>query len=304
MPFDADELALVRSSLRHAIDANTPEAVVGALVDEGWNDLVDTDPAAAITILAEEAGAARSAAPAADLAVLWGAGLAADASTAVIHDGLVLAGGARASRFVWLADDSIRSAPADAVALAPAGGFDPALGAQRAVVAVAGEVVADATGAERARAAGRRALASQMVGAAEQMLSDTVAYVLERQQYGRPIGSFQAVKHRLADAKVAAAAARAAVATAWEHHDGPHDATLSIAAKCLGGRAQSAASTHCFQVHGGIAFTAEHGFQQWVRRGLLLDALLGGHERLTPELGRRLIAAGAVPRVPDFRGAG
>ena len=57
-------------------------------------------------------------------------------------------------------------------------------------------------------------------------------------------------------------------------------------------------------MHGRVAFTVEHGFQQWVRRGLLLDALLGGHERLTHELGRRLIAAGAVPRVPDFRAAG
>ncbi len=304
MAFDNDELALVRSSLRHAIDADTPDGIVGALLDEGWNDLVDADAAAAITVLAEEAGAARSAAPAADLAVLWGAGLAADASTAVIHDGVVLAGASRASRFVWLTDDSVRSAPAGTVTLAPAGGFDPALGAQRATVTVAGDVVADATSAERALAAGRRALASQMVGAADQMLADTVAYVVERQQYGRPIGSFQAVKHRLADAKIATAAASAATAAAWEHHGGPDGTTLAIAAKCLGGRAQTAASTHCFQVHGGIAFTAEHGFQQWVRRGLLLDTLLGGHEQLTPELGRRLIAAGGVPRVPDFRAAG
>ena len=65
-------------------------------------------------------------------------------------------------------------------------------------------------------------------------------------------------------------------------------------------RAQHVASTHCFQVHGGIAFTVEHGFFQWVRRGLLLDQLLGGHERLTAELGRRLIERSGVPRVPQL----
>jgi hypothetical protein len=304
MGFEADELALVRSTLRHAIDTNAADAAIGALLAEGWADLVDADPSAAISTLAEEVGTSRSAARAVDLAVLWGAGVAPDASTAVIHDGIALAGAAVAERFVWLTGDAILAAPADSVSLSPAAGLDPALGAFRAEVAAgAGTPIADAAAAERALAAGRRALASQMVGAAEQMLADTVAYVNERQQYGRPIGSFQAVKHRLADAKVAATAARVATVTAWEYADSDDATTLAIAAKCLAGRAQTSASTHCFQVHGGIAFTAEHGFQDWVRRGMLLDLLLGDHQHLTAELGRRLLAARRVPRVPDFRAA-
>ena len=300
MGFDADELALVRSTLRHAIDTTAADVAIGALLNEGWTDLVDADPAAAICTLAEEVGAARSAAPAVDLAVLWGAGITPDASTTVIHDGIALAGAASAERFVWIAGEAILEAPAAAVSLAPAAGLDPTLGASRAEIAAgAGTPIAGAS-AERALAAGRRALASQMVGAAEQMLADTVAYVNERHQYGRAIGSFQAVKHRLAEAKVAASAARVTTVTAWEYADGEDATTLAIAAKCLAGRAQESASTHCFQVHGGIAFTAEHGFQQWVRRGMMLDALLGGHEHLTAELGRRLVAARRVPRVPDF----
>ena len=300
MMFDSDELTLVRSSLRHAIVAHSPADTIRALLTEGWNDLVGADPAAAISVLAEEAGATRSAAPAVDLAVLWGASIAADASTAVVHDGIVLGGGSRAARYVWLAGDSVREAPADAVALSAAAGFDPALGAERATIVGTGAEIAGSEASVRGLAAGRRALASQMVGASEQMLAETVAYVVERRQYGRQIGSFQTVKHRLADVKVAVAAARATVAAAWEHQDSPEATTLAIAAKCLAGRAQTVASTQCFQVHGGIAFTVEHGFQQWVRRGLLLDALLGGHEPLTRELGRRLIGAGTVPRVPDF----
>jgi hypothetical protein len=301
MSIDADELALVRTSLRHVIDSSEPAEVPSTLLDEGWNDLVAADPAAAITALSEEAGAARSPAPVLDMAVMWGAALDADPTTAVIVDGFVLAGAERAKRFLCVGDDGIAVVDAGSVTLSAAGGFDPALGLKRASID-AGEVspIADAAGAARAIAAGRRALASQMVGACEQMLAETLQYVNERHQYGRAIGSFQTVKHRLAEVKVATTAARVGVAAAWEHADSADAATVAIAAKCLAGRAQQQASTNCFQVHGGIAFTVEHGFQQWVRRGLLLDYLLGGHERLTKELGRRLIAAGGVPRVPDL----
>jgi alkylation response protein AidB-like acyl-CoA dehydrogenase len=298
MSFDLDELSLVRTSLRHVIDSNTPGDVPGALITAGWNELVDTDPAAAITALSEQAGAARSPAPVTDLAILWGAGIEADATTAVVIGGLALAGAERAERFVVVGDGAITEWAT--VELAPAGGFDPMFGLQHAQVGGAGSRLGGPEQASRAIAAGRRSLASQMTAACDQMLADTLAYVVERQQYRRPIGSFQSVKHRLADVKVAAAAARSGVSTAWEHAASPHADVAAMAAKCLAGRAQQLASTHCFQVHGGIAFTVEHGFQQWVRRGLMLDFLLGGHEQLTPELGRRLISAGVVPRVPHL----
>ena len=56
-------------------------------------------------------------------------------------------------------------------------------------------------------------------------------------------------------------------------------------------------------MHGGIAFTVEHGFHQWVRRGLLLDHLLGDHRQLTREVGRAVISAGRPPRVPALDAA-
>jgi alkylation response protein AidB-like acyl-CoA dehydrogenase len=236
-----------------------------------------------------------------DLAMVWGAGLDPDAATAVIADGLVLAGAERASRFVDARPSGIRMVPVEQVVLTPVGGFDPAFGVARAEVTGSDEAVGDPEVAERSIAAGRRALASEMVGAVEQMLTDTVAYVNERHQYGRPIGSFQSVKHRLAEVKVAVSGAKAACSAAWEEYDTPAGSTLAIAAKCLAGRAQQMASTHCFQVHGGIAFTVEHGFNQWVRRGMLLDLLLGPHAQLTSELGRRLIVAQSVPRAPALR---
>ena len=303
MGFDADELILIRTSLRHVLDTSDAAAVPGALLVEGWTELVGADPANAISALAEEAGAARSSAPITDLAVLWGAGTAAAAAeTAVVHDGVVLAGADRADRFVAVDERRVASVDAASVTRSPAGGFDPALGLQTATFDPADATpIGDEATAARALAAGRRALASQMVGASEQMLADTLAYITERHQYGRAIGSFQTVKHRMAEVKVALTAARASTRAAWEHADDPDGAVLAMAAKCLAGRAQQMASTHCFQVHGGIAFTVEHGFQRWVRRGLLLDHLLGGHEQLTRRLGRALLAARAVPRAPQLR---
>ncbi len=296
---DVGELDLVRATLRHVLDSHPPADVPAALLEAGWAELVAAEPAAAISVVSEEAGRSRSAAPVTDLAILWGAGLEPAATTAVVIEGIALCGAERAARFVWLHGDRLTEVDAAAATLSPARGFDPALGLTRVTADPQhGEAIAGAAAVERAVAAGRRALAAQMVGTVEQMLAETLDYVSARHQYGRAIGSFQTVKHRLADVKVAVAAARAAVTAAWEASDTPDAGTAAIAAKCLAGRAQQLASTHCFQVHGGIAFSVEHGFQQWVRRGLLLDFLLGGHEQLTTEVGRRILASGKVPRMP------
>lgn len=292
---------LIRASVRHVLDGNGPDTIRAALADAGWAELVDTDPATALTVLAEEAGRSRSPAPVAEAAVVWACGAPLGPAVAVVADGLAYGGAELAEHLLAIDAASVRSVERTAIELAPAGGFDPEFGLLAAVPpAAGGEQLGDATLASAALAAGRRALASQMCGAVEQMLADTIAYVTARRQYGRPIGSFQTVKHRLADVKVALAATQAGVRAAWELVGTEHEATAAIAAKCLAGRAQQLASTHCFQVHGGIAFTVEHGFQQWVRRGLLLDHWLGGHEQLTRQLGADLIARGAVPRVPDL----
>lgn len=300
--FDAEELDLIRATLRHALETCTPTAAPAALLAAGWSDLVGTDPATALTELAAAAGRARSAAPVADLAILWAAGIEAVDTTAVIAGRLALAGADRASQFLVVGDDGLDLIDAAGVSLTPAGGFDPALGLSRATVDGPTTPTGDAGTASAVIAAGRRAIASQLTAAAGQMLADTLVHVTARHQYGRSIGSFQSVKHRLADVAVAVAAAEAGVRAAWESADDPDGATLAIAAKCLAGRAQHVASTHCFQVHGGIAFTVEHGFQQWVRRGLVLDVLLGSTDQLRRELGRRLMTAQRAPRHPALRG--
>ncbi len=303
MPLDVDDMSLFRKTLRHVIDTNPPHRIPDELYEQGWQELAEADPAGAITALGEEAGAARSPAPVADLAVLWGAGQTADSGTAVVYDDIAFAGVERAASLIRITDAKLTRHAAEGVRFEPAGGFDPKLGLQRVIFpasAAASRGVDGASSHAPAIAAGRRALASQMVGAATEMLEDTLAYVGERRQYGRAIGSFQTVKHRLADVKVAVTAARAGIETAWTQAEGDEAPLLAVAAKCLAARAQRLASTHCFQVHGGIAFAVEHGFQQWVRRGLLLDLLLGDESQLTKRLGRELIAQRQIPRTPDL----
>jgi len=319
---DRDELDLVRASMREVLAATEPSRLPAELLAGGWAELVDSDPAAAMGILADEQGRSLTAAPSLDLVLLHGAGRQIDAETAVVlpplhHrplpsgrlgdgrlciDGLVLAGHERASTFVVVTEAGLVAVPAGSVDLERIDGSDPDLGLCRAsgVVALATAAIGEPPSAwTNAQSAGRRFLASELLGLAGRMLDDTVAYVLERRQFGRPIAAFQSVKHRLADVRVAIGAARAGLATAWD--DGSE--LSAIAAKCLAGRAHRVAATHGHQVHGGIAFTVEHGFHRLIRRGQLLDSLLGRADDLVVELGRELLRGGRLPRTPELQGA-
>jgi hypothetical protein len=181
-------------------------------------------------------------------------------------------------------------------------GLDPALamievtGADVAAdVVVAGE---PAVGAWNAVAtAGRLALGYQILGAVGQMIDLAVDHARSRVQFGRPIGSFQAVRNRLADAHVAREGAAAALAGAWD----ADDAVLAgLLAKSLAGRAARIAATQCQQVLAGIGFTAEHPFHRFLARALVLDSVLGSAAELPAVIGARLISAGTIPRLVDL----
>lgn len=99
-------------------------------------------------------------------------------------------------------------------------------------------------------------LAGEAVGAADQVLGLTVEYVRRREQFGRPVGSFQAVKHRLADVYVEVQAARsAAYYAAWAAAHGEQVGALALAQAL---EALRSASAEGIQLHGGIGFTWEH----------------------------------------------
>ncbi|MEU5064304.1 acyl-CoA dehydrogenase family protein [Streptomyces virginiae] len=138
-----------------------------------------------------------------------------------------------------------------------------------------GEEGADVPGA--LAATGRTAsavLAAEAVGAAGQALARTVEYVRQREQFGRAIGSFQAVKHRLADLYVQVQAARsAAYYAAWD----PDQGGLALA---QGLEALRLTAGEAIQLHGGIGFTWEHDAHLYFKRAASDELLFGPVHRL------------------------
>ncbi|MEV1020332.1 acyl-CoA dehydrogenase family protein [Streptomyces sp. NPDC050264] len=118
-------------------------------------------------------------------------------------------------------------------------------------------------------------LAAEAVGAAGRALERTVEYVKEREQFGRPIGSFQAVKHRLADVYVQVQAARsAAYYAAWAAsvEGGERVGGLALA---QGLEALRTAAAEAVQLHGGIGFTWEHDAHLYLKRATGDELLFG-----------------------------
>ncbi|MFI1938565.1 acyl-CoA dehydrogenase family protein [Streptomyces purpureus] len=117
-------------------------------------------------------------------------------------------------------------------------------------------------------------LAAESVGAAAAALERTVEYVRTREQFGRPIGSFQAVKHRLADLYVQLQAARsAAYYAAWD----PQAGGLALAQAL---EALRTVTGEAIQLHGGIGFTWEHEAHLYFKRAAADELLFGPVHRL------------------------
>lgn len=123
-------------------------------------------------------------------------------------------------------------------------------------------------------------LAAEQIGAAERCLELTVEYAKSRVQFGRPIGSFQALKHRMADLYVAIAAARAVVADACSDPTPTNAATARLAAS----EALGKVAAEGIQLHGGIAITWEHDMHLYFKRAHASAQLLGSPRELLSQL--------------------
>ncbi|MEU0054829.1 acyl-CoA dehydrogenase family protein [Streptomyces sp. NPDC006334] len=121
-------------------------------------------------------------------------------------------------------------------------------------------------------------LACEAAGAAGRALERTVEYVGQREQFGRAVGSFQAVQHRLADVHVQVQAARsAAYYAAWATPRGERVGGLALAQAL---KAQRTAAAEAVQLHGGIGFTWEHDAHLYFKRAAGDDLLFGPAHRL------------------------
>lgn len=148
-------------------------------------------------------------------------------------------------------------------------------------VAAARRIGDAAPARERVALVGAVAVAALQVGTAARGLEMTVAYSKERVQFGRPIGSFQALKHRMADQLVLVEMARSA---AWAASyavavGAPNAAQLAHVAKAYCGDALTHVAEETVQLHGGIAITWEHDAHLVLKRAHALGQLFGAaHE--------------------------
>lgn len=119
--------------------------------------------------------------------------------------------------------------------------------------------------------------ATMMTGIAGKVLDNAVAYAGQRTQFGKPIGSFQAIKHRCADMAVAVDASRsAAYYAAWAlAEDAPDRAKAVSMAKSYCGDASRFVCNEGIQIHGGIGFTWELGLHFYLRRAKMLEYAYG-----------------------------
>ena len=142
-----------------------------------------------------------------------------------------------------------------------------------------GEEVGGAAEARKFRQEGAVLAAAVLLGIGEAVTERSTAYAKEREQFGRPIGGFQAVKHLLADMVVRTEVARAAVYSAAVHLDDPDVGDVQRAvstAKLLAGESAIVNSKSAIQIHGGMGFTWEVPIHLYLKRAAFLDVAFGG----------------------------
>ena len=266
---DAAERELFASALVGAVDGAAD--VDAALAGLGWDDALADDPRVAVSVLFEWKGRALAASSA--LHTVMGTVVLPVLGTTAPPEGRGLA---------------LRAPPGHDAR--PVLGLDPTLG----LFEVSGSFTAgDPAAWHDAVAAGQRALAHELIGASSAMLDLARDHALERIQFGVPIASFQAVRHKLADSLVAVESARGALDAAWGAGT-PFDAAV---AKAIAGRSARLVAKHAQQVLAGIGFTMEHPLHRYVRRVRVLDGLLGDARTLTRELGEHLLRERGLPAI-------
>ena len=251
----------LRKTMAAAAAAETPN-VENALAELGWLEMLDEIPTEATALVFRLLGETGTHAGVLNDVVLHAAGQPGGGTTPLPFTG--------GSWVVWERTGGTGSALDGELPIQPVAAGDPV-----------------------PLAAGRRALGWWLVGSSRAMLELARRHALDRVQFGRPIASFQAVRHRLAETLVAIEGATATLTAA-------DDDLGSLLAKAAAGQAALTAAKHCQQVMGGIGFTAEHDLHRHVKRVMVLDGLLGSSRDLTREAGAVVRALGHAPRLANL----
>ncbi len=272
-----------------------------------------------LVLVLEEAGRAAAPEPLVET-IAVGAPLLRDAGTAALREAwlprvaageAVLAVGLEGSPYVPFAaeadllllqhGDELHALARGAVTLAAQPSVD---GARRLATVTWSPSAATrfASGAEARRALadaldrGALASAAELCGIARRLIDTTVEYAKVRHQFGKPIGSFQAVKHHLADALLSLEMARPLVARAaysFAHEDADRPVHVSMA-KARASEAAHVAARAALQCHGAIGYTVEYDLHLWMKRAWALAAAWGDAAWHRARVGAAIFATGAA----------
>jgi hypothetical protein len=299
---DAAERALFADTVRQLTVQHTEDELDAALDGLGWSEALAEDRPTAVSVLFEAAGEANATSSALDMVLCsvvtpsesdavavalppirtCDAPATIDGPQLTVHGLATRALGRHDTVIVVASDQSGHASfvvPTAALKLEQIRGLDPDLGlvevtASLELGSLAGGTVADWSAAV---AVAQLAVGHELVGAARAMLELARVHALERMQFGRPIASFQAVRHRLAESLVAIEAASALLPAAWDEPD----PAFAAMAKAVAGRS--------------AGFTTEHTFHRYFRRIVVLDQLFGASSELTRRLGGDTLVTGTLP---------
>jgi alkylation response protein AidB-like acyl-CoA dehydrogenase len=310
-------MATVRAATERG--GTTDPALWSAMVDQGWTGMAVPESLGGVglgwveaAVVLEQVGARVAPAPILSQLVAlefladtdWGPQLLSGASMAAVAPRLGEPTVSAPEADVVLVPEGDRLVAIDLRDCRP--GAEPAMDLTRTVGWLRGAAVAEAPrldlggpdAVERLVDVASVAYAAELLGLAQRALDLSVTYAGERIQFGRPIGSFQAVKHRCADMLVDVEGMRsAAYWAAWCVAAGDPDASVAAStAKCWCSDAGTRVLASALQVHGGIGFTWEHDIHFYLKR-THLDGLAFGngawHRTRLAAILRQRIEAGA-----------
>ena len=317
---DNDTLDMLRTSLRHVLTEATTVPLSTRLAELGWDEVVADDPVTALhtlftlmgdTVSSADALGPRLAAALADalgdpavaaatvgLESPFGAStLAADGSLTV--EAVVFTPPADSPLVVRVDDVHLAVVPGSAVSCTQLTTTDGNLAQYRLTGTVPTAQVQCIEGATASIAwnamvtHGRWLIACELVGIAQHVIASAAQYTGERIQYGKPIGTFQALQHRIAGAHVLVVGA----ARLTEFAGTSGDEWSALVAKTVAGQAAETACTQAQQCYGAIGFTWEHEFHHYLRRTYVLDRLLGDWRTLERQIGNELMTSRRVPKI-------
>lgn len=311
---DTDQRMLQRT-VRDVLAKECPSSLVRAVVDKGedpgavwrtvtglgWTELTDPAEAVELAIVLEELGRVADPTPflatVTQFAPLVSGGdtkPGAESTGAVAYEGVtarrdgngwILDGtakfvldGDRADTIAVVTEEGVFVVPASEADIERIPVFDPVLHVADVSFTNVRAGEPRAADLERARHVALTGMALTMVGACRGVLDRTLEHVRTRQQFGVPVGSFQAVKHKAVDMYVAIerAAAVAFFAALMISADDPRRRVAASMAKAAAGECQSVVFRHGLQLHGAMGFTWENDVQFVLKRAKAGELFLGG----------------------------